>query len=462
MAKMETISFSIKDLSPINQILEIYGEHLKNDTELVEDKGGVREETIQQYKKYVPIAHKEISNTGYASEAEKNFLSLLPILIGKRDIDNINKLLKLIYSSAEIHNWGSKKSYKCYITTFIEYLNKIINKKKKLEELSNQLAITENYQDNLNISEIYLHEELEDNFCWRLDSQSRTSGDKIWLPLKFIKQIFITKGEEYKDKYEKWIKTLFDNIYVHYEYKDNNNINRIGSKKLEKKVFIELEINSNGKDKDVWLLVPKENKRYRVLTPTGKGNGKEPMTVDEFKQIAIDHVKSIDKILRDLEKDNKLKMLSRVSDEYKKMAKGKNKKKISTADLHTAAINLNNSNVIRIDELYKELKRIKKAGPLRLMKSEYNSQKSNNDTFDIYQNQNKKGADDEFIGILEKDIKIGDNLSRTIPPNLVLTLYQKLNDNYDNAGVFYIDEDSCLLNGYVQYTGKLDAIINSI
>ena len=457
MAKKESILFPIKDSSPIDKILEIYGEHLKNDKELLKDKGGDREDTIEQYKMRVPNAHDIISKTGYASEAEKYFLYLLPIMIVNGDKDKIIKLLKLIRSSAEIHNWGSKRSYKCYITTFIDYLEKIIRNKKNFEELSNQLAITENYQNDLNIPEIYFHGELEDNFCWRLDSQNRTSGDKIWLPLKFIKQIFVINGKEYKNKYDKWIKSLFDNIYVHYIYNDNNNTKKIGSKKLKEKVFIELEINSNGKD--VWLLVPKENKKYRVLTPTGKGNGKEPMTVDKFKQIAIDHVKSIDKILRDLEKDNKLKMLSLVSEKYKELAKEKNKKKISTKYLKTAAYDLKDS--IIIDELYKELKRIKKAGPLRLMKSEYNSQKSNNETFDIYQ---KKGSDDEYIGILGKKIKIGNNLSKSILPNLDLTLYQKLNDDLDNAGVFYIDyiDEDSLSNDYAPYTGKLDTIINYI
>ncbi len=456
MGKKETTPSSIKDLSPMYEILEIYGEHLKDDTKLLKDNGGNRDETIKKYKSGVLYAHKKISQTDYASDAEKNFLLLLPSMIKEKDKENIIKLLKLIRSSADIYCWGRKRSYYSYIKTFLDYLDKIIRNKNKFEELSNKLTITVNYLFNLKIPEIYFHKELEDNFCWRLDSQSRVSGDKIWLPLKFIRQIFKTNNPT--DKYEKWIKSLFNNIYVHYEYEDNNtNTKKIGSKKLAEKVYLELEINNNGKD--VWLLVPKENKRYRVLTPTGKGNGKEPMTVDKFKQIAIDHVKSIDKILRDLENNNKLKNLSIVSDEYKNLAKANNKKKINIKVLAASAKKIQNS--ININELYKELKRIKKAGPLRLMKSEYNSQKSNNETFDIYQNQNKKSADDEYIGILERGIKRGNNLSN-IPSNSDLTLYQKLNDNYDNAGVFYIDEHKNLLNGYVPYTGKLDTIINYI
>ena len=434
----------------IESIIAKYREYLgetlsfrKNST----DK--TREETIQTYIDGIKYAinEKNGNDSVFETEAEQNFLSLLPVLIVRKDRDNIIKLIGLIRRSACIYNWGTNhKSYKTYIVTFVDYIDMIVHRTKELNDLrkelnSNHVKEDENVSTILESSfkrrEIFFHDELEKNFTFRLGSQSRTSGDKIWLPLLFLKKIFQVQG---KNDYDKWIQSLFKSIYVHYEYRDNQGEEKVGKISFENdKFFLELANNNNG-GKDVWVIIPKDERqeyRYRVLTPTGKGNGKEPMTVDSLDKIAIDHVKPIDHTLRDLEDAEKLKMLDNVSEAYKELTKSKKKKTIKSEDLETAANEFVNSLKAKetdIIQLKRELNRIKRDGPLRLMKSEYNSQKSNNVSFQKIINVGNNG-EDVYYGIIETGIK-------KYKCKKEFVLYQMLNDNLADNGKLYIVEES--------------------
>lgn len=467
--------------NPIDLIFENYRNYLTDKIKF-KDKSSeeTREKTKDTYIKCIKNAFGTTNDSGesvFKTEAEHEFLEILPVLIANNNKSDIIRLIGLIRRSAWIHDWGTnKKSYSTYLETFVDYIYDLVNKKKYndvLKKIRKKLKKTvgnngKEYSDILSDSfserEIYFHDELEKNFCWRLGSQSRTSGDKIWLPLLFIKKIYeVAQRTNAKTDYEKWIKSSFDNIYVNYLYEDNNN-QIVGHKKLANgKVFLELENNDEG-GKDVWIIVPDDRDkkyRYRVLTPTGKGNGKERLTVKEFKQIAIDHVKSIDQSLRELGDAQKLEMLTNVSKKYKSLIETKKKKDIKSTDLEKAAKEFVDELGDKMEKLTNELKRIKNDGVLRLMKSEYNSQKNNNETFKkIYIRKNG-----EYIGILETDIKLGSNLKsnlKNISTNTDMTLYQILNNNFADSGLLYVDDNDVLLKGLKEYTDKLDKIIDYI
>lgn len=478
----KTIPFPQK---PIDLIFDNYRVYLSNTIKFKDKSKETQEKTKNTYINCIKNAIRTTNGSGesvFETEAERDFLDILPDLIAKNNKSDIIRLIGLIRRSAWIHEWGTnKKSYSTYLETFVDYIYDLVNKKeyngvlKKIrKELNNTVGNNgKEYSNILNDSfserEIYFHDELEKNFCWRLGSQSRTSGDKIWLPLLFIKKIYeVAQRANANTDYEKWIKSSFNNIYVNYLYEDNNNNQIVGHKKLANgKVFLELENNDEG-GKDVWIIVPGDRDkkyRYRVLTPTGNGNGKERLTVKEFKQIAIDHVKSIDQSLRELGDAQKLEMLTNVSEKYKSLTKTKKKKDIKSTDLEKAAKEfvdqLGDSKEEKMMELTKELKRIKNDGVLRLMKSEYNSQKNNNETFKkIYIRK-----DGEYIGILETDIKLGSNLKsnlKNISTNTDMTLYQILNNNFADSGLLYVDDNDALLKGLKEYTDKLDKIIDYI
>ena len=271
--------------------------------------------------------------------------------------------------------------------------------------------------------ELYLPNILRTKFKSRLRCQDRTSGDKIWLPLRFIGKIYseakkANKNNDENNLFLEWLDNLVKSIYIHY-YKDPNS-HQVESIQFNDNVSLWLRRNEDEDDYfDVYVNTNTNslNDYCPVLTPTGKGNQKIQMTVKSISDIAIDHVKSIDSTLRDLsENPNELPLLTIVSNKYKEI-------QMEDEPNEKAAINeLLKSEIFDLKALKKELDNISNDGILRLMSSKYNSKKSNGETF-----QSIIKCSEEYWGIVEKEeIIIDENDNRVyLMQNLTNTLNDK-------------------------------------
>jgi len=379
---------------------------------------------LKSNKKYRQVKNALKTEGAFQTEAEKEFRTLLPKLIANNRDDDAIILLGLIRRSACLFNWGSKKkSYKTYCRTFVDFLEKFINSKAKnnqfiREFLKNNYSLELSPKDDDILSEsfaehhVYLHDRLQTKFKSRLRSQSRTSGDKVWLPLDFIAKLYNFKRNK---GFSEWLDNSVDEIYIH--YKDTQGI--ISSVCFKKDVFLDFQKNNDEKF-DVFVIWSKvqEPKRCRVYTPTGNGNEKKPMTVKDISQIDIDHVKPIDLTLRQLNEDNSIPNLKRISDYYRGLD-----------NPEKATIDCNVWNVLGIQDISQvtdELNLIKDKGLLRLMDSSYNEKKSNGTIFDPIIQIGKNS----YIGIMGK-AKLVENCKEEM-----ITIYQDLSKNGETLASF--------------------------
>ena len=204
---------------------------------------------------------------------------------------------------------------------------------------------------------------------------------------------------------------------------DNNTIK---SAKFEnKKLYLELYKEDGETDYKVNVILSRNARKgqcFSALTPTGKGNKKELMKAKsaDLASIAIDHIIPIDRILKNKEKD--LPNLKTVSDVYKKLLDKENDTiKDITESLDEIQEKINNQE-LNLDHLIEELYSISNDSPLRLMDSEYNSQKSNGETFQKIIMTKKRPK--EYEGIIEGSEVILDDSGKRV------FYYQKLTDNF--------------------------------
>lgn len=373
--------------------------------------------------------YKQVRNAmnsdAFKTDAEKQFIEILPKLIVENRDEDIIKLIGLIRRSAWLHNWGTLKSYKTYLNYFVDFIEKFVTSTSKNKQIIIEIikkfslpSLTDEEDKNLSEAfdarQVFLHDKLQTKFKARLRRQDRTSGDKVWLPLNFIAKIF--KYKEKASDFSKWLDKLVDGIYIHYM----DDKGTFASVSFKSDVFLDFEKNNDGQY-DVYVIWSKnqEPKRYRVYTPTGQGNKKEPMTVKDISEIDIDHIKPIDITLRELDEKGKLRTLKIVSDAYKQLLEDttNHEEAEEAEDLEQKAIETTSgNNDFIIEDLLRDLNDIMKDGLLRLMDSSYNVQKSNGITFEggILKNENK------YMGILGN--ALGDN-------NEKITIYQKLEEN---------------------------------
>lgn len=434
-----------------------------------------------QERNFMDLVPKLLCTKSFSGRYMDRNGKIIPGLTGWGIIDNIitgidNDLFKNITLPQKTK---TESNYQSYANKFFKFIKTVYGNEKskyyitKLTKGYNRpslsaadLAVLAGTQ-----GEIYLHNSLCTKFKSRLRSQDRTSGDKIWLPLRFIAKIY-SKDKKNHDKnankngkkvnqFSNWLDMLVNDIHIHYI--ENNKVKKIsfGGEKGKDDVHLCLVNHfDNGVASDEfdvyvrWINKKGKVIQRHVLTPTGKGNEKECMKVRDISEIAIDHVKSIDRTLRDLsdDKNNKLKELKKVSDKYKEIqAEDEPDEDIAVDEL------LEPESELDLEELRKELDLIKDDGLLRLMASKYNSQKSNGDTF----KEIRKIADDKYIGIIEENIKMEKS-----PNDKSMTLYQELTDVFSQTGnltIAYNNSES--LNG--QNVNeirkfKLEDIINRI
>lgn len=360
----------------------------------------------------------------------KNFMELLLKLLATekiKDNKNINDIitaLKNAVDDKQNYDWNAngKKSYKTYITTFIKFLVNIIKdedwRKEYREKWGKSLKMDPAAQaafQGVN-GELYLHNILFTKFKSRLRCQDRISGQKIWLPLRFITKLYTKDDTGKKDsRFSNWLDSLVNNICIH--YKESTDIKHV---KFGDKEDISLLLKTNNNKKyDVYVRWYDETKKtiveYQVWTPTGKGNEKVRMVVEKISDIAIDHVKPIDQTLK--EKANELTELEKVSEFYKDLVLQEGK---DPTNADAESLRKNKKIKLNLAKLKKDLETIRDDSPLRLMSSEYNSNKSNGDTFkEIIRDENGN-----YFGILLEEIKndSDDNEEQFV-------LYQKLSEN---------------------------------
>ena len=414
----------------------------KNDLELINKaqeeiiKGFINsltnkeDQPLKSKEQYRQVVNALSVDEAFTTNITKNFMELLLKLLAKNVNDNlkIEKIIDALKKDVEKYDWNrnGKKSYKTYINRFICFLEGFITDKDKRKEYKGKVKLKMDpvaeaaLRDN--DGELYLHNILFTKFKSRLRCQDRTSGPKIWLPLRFIAKLYSKDvNGETVPSFSEWLDELVNGIYIH--YKDNEVIRHV---KFDEKKNISLLLKKTN-DTDikyrVYVKWNEENDTFvehLVYTPTGRGNKKVPMEVERISDIAIDHVKSIDQTLK--ENASKLEELKKVSDYYKELLQQDGKD--PTNDAAKSLLKK-----IDLNKLIENLKTIGKDSPLRLMSSEYNSNKSNGDTFKrIIKDQN-----DNYFGILMEEI-IDDNKEKFI-------LYQNLKEN----GIMRIRKDK--ING---------------
>ncbi|WP_033148385.1 hypothetical protein [Prevotella sp. P6B1] len=328
-----------------------------------------------------------------------------------------------------------KKSYKSYLNRFFKFLrdnknHNILSELQKGLKMNAAATAAKNALIQGFDGEIYLYSALRTKFKSRLRCQDRTSGDKIWLPLRFIAKLYSIDKKNKKKKnnpFSQWLDSLVNGISVHYDDTNTGKVSHLTFNENLSLVFTNKD--KEGYDVFVWQINNGHKDEFRVLTPTGKGNQKTPMKVKSISEIDIDHVKSIDATLR--EKEQYLTELKKVSDFYKDMVEEEEYDENAKAEELYKKLNL--------PLLQKELITIGNDGLLRLMDSKYNSQKSNGETF----KEIRKIADNKYIGIIEEGIKM-DNY----PNGNSMTLYQELTDVLSQTGNLSIAySNSASLNG---------------
>ncbi len=365
-----------------------------------------KEKAKKSHKQYRQIVNAlaVLENDPKSNNMVRNFWSLIPKLLsaGKKEEDRLKKLLEVLEkANGDYKKWGeSKKSYKTYINGFISYLRTLDNKNNPLKKFSLKINPADEAALKNEEGQIYLRTTLLTKFKSRLRCQDRTSGDKIWLPLRFIAKLYSIEkktGKEINNRFSEWLNNLAEGIFVHYVKDDCINSINFGAENVSLKFDVHKDINGCETDTfDVKVRIVDDDgnmKDYTAYTPTGKGNIKVPLIVKKISEIDIDHVKSIDQTLR--EKEKNFKVLKKVSDFYKKLQEQEDYDENKAAkQLYDDLTKINNE----LDGLFEDLELIRNDGVLRLMDSQYNSQKSNGETFqDIIQIEN------EYWGILEQD-----------------------------------------------------------
>ena len=416
-----------KKISPIQILRDAQGILLDK---FVEHKAKTAPSSSEQYRHVINALNilEDASNNNMV----RNFWGLIPKLIssGKGKKKAIEELLKALKKENKDYWSESKKSYKTYINQFIAYIeycqNNTINPLKGYNLVINaadQAAL------NNEKGQIYLRSALLTKFKSRLRCQDRTSGDKIWLPLRFIAKLYSLYYKDNKDKEEKnpfsvWLDSLACGIIIHYEKDQEINHVTFGDENVSLKFDEIKDVNGNNMFKVYVRIVDNNDKSYDypAYTPTGKGNIKVPLIVKNISEIDIDHIKPIDQTLRDNE--NKLDALKKVSDFYKELLMQDDYDEKKAAKQFYDEMCQNDTSFF--DDLLKDLELIRDDGVLRLMDSKYNSQKSNGETF-----QDIRKIEKNLYGILEEKEKILDD-------NKNECVYFQTLTNYINQKTFRI------------------------
>lgn len=399
---------------PLAIILMDYNNYLES---------AVSKNSLNNYKNVSNI-FQTMTEDNNTSDAAKHFLHLLPKLLvkGNEGIVIIERLI------GEIKNNDFKiltsDNNKSYLNKFFNFIRNLTNKKKNQYKMQfgSQLSFTPEEKEIINRNEVYKDKQLEYKFRSRLRTQDRVSGDKMWLPLRYISKIYnraVKFNKIERNLFNEWIEEITQNIYVHYIKDIKGNREEIvyssdirDAKLSEIDALLLIKDTKSGNKYEVLINIKDKNSKvtgpYPVVTPTDKGNRKDYMKVKSIRDIAIDHVTPIDSILR--EKEDSLPMLKMVSNSYKDLQEK------DELDEDSAIGELLVDNNFDLEALRTDLDAIK--GTLRLMEADYNTRKSNGETYIKVLKKKEK-----YVGILDEQICNGDEEERD------MCLYQKLEEN---------------------------------
>lgn len=268
----------------------------------------------------------------------------------------------------------------------------------------------------------------------RLNSQSRLSGNKIWLPLTFIQLL-----------------CNHNNTKIHCDFKN--------------KIYEELKIivkdnaryvHKNIKDFDSFILVPiqdglytffafKNSKAYQVFTPDIL-NKKKPLIISAIDKITIDHVTPIDLTLKALGPNlQELKKISQIIKDFKSNNNQLQGDKLERQSYEDYEQNLNSLPKINLSKLEIELDLIRKDSYYRLISSDDNSQKSN---FLDYRRFYKDPTTGDFFAIIYEKVKMNNqyvillqDLSCTEPCVMPIQQYNQISSNWIECRQVDVDID---------------------
>ncbi len=223
----------------------------------------------------------------------------------------------------------------------------------------------------------------------RIITQSRLSGDKIWLPLVFIQKFC---NDQQRNSHIVFKQTVYDKLKV----LAGDDVASSGH--IDVKDIVSLAITDEGMVFCIYAgkegnLIPAQ-----IFTPTGELNKRDEMVAGSISDIVIDHVTPIDRTLRLLA----LPELEKITT-FVKAAKAANRG-LTGKDLEEQAFDdFYNSSLypghIDLDDLESELMSIVDDSHYRLVHSDMNSSKSNViDYKEFY-----KDGDDYYAFIAEAD-----------------------------------------------------------
>lgn len=229
---------------------------------------------------------------------------------------------------------------------------------------SNYIKPTKAYQSMMGW-ETYSHKKLVAKIKSRLGSQDRTTGNKVWLPMRVIIALLGTRW------FNNWSDDIIDKIKV---LVDNGNVLL---NQVEKMI---LKPDQNDKF-SVWAVV--SSQEYRVYTHTSE-DYIVPMLVKGIDKVSLDHTKPIDTTLRELDDRNSLAELSKISVIAEKVSKaigskiGNDIKKQITVKHNQVSSNTPKISAnIDLTKLIDEMDLIKNDTDYELMDGSQNSSKGN-------------------------------------------------------------------------------------
>ena len=201
----------------------------------------------------------------------------------------------------------------------------------------------------------------------RLGTQDRLSGDKVWLPIRVVKELL---GSGWFDN---WCKSIISKTKVLID-------DFGGFVMLDQVDELILKLDSNDKY-SVWIVVG--GQEYRVFTHTKSGILK-PMMAEDMGDVSLEHTHTIDETLKDLGEQHCLPELSKISDIIKQVSVAINSKDAAILKKHIKvdgnAVKSDNpiaSASIDLDELLKEMDLIRDDTGYELMERKENISKGN-------------------------------------------------------------------------------------
>ena len=325
----------------------------------------------EEFKKFLPandVSNSISSYLNYIKNADRlleyKVFPIIEKLYQTQDIEGLEVLRDKGSYHLDNLNKGSKsiKNYKSGFNKYLDFIeNTIVNlieatPDNNIEDTVNEL-IDEAIDDvTTEVKDKYSHEDIRENFFFRLISQNRfNKNSDFFFPIRFIQQYFYKTDD--KKYFDDIINQQIDHIRFFYTKDQWDEIKHLR----------ELTIADDGRllinDKAIFSEDFQNNRTY------------VPFKISKLSEIAIDHKESMDGILNNL-KGEDYSELVKITDALKKGLHKKTYKKLAAR-----GTKLSNDEVFRNSINKKELKRefeyIIGKMELQLMQNTHNNYKRN-------------------------------------------------------------------------------------